>query len=379
MEFNYTDPEFPNLPWDPEVKRELDGNLIQEWGRNETLKRLETDKGLINFMEFAFENEWDKTSFKQYYSEAIGAAMRWGPSSNNYYHLNHNRWIYFTEKALFEILQKKLFDLQCLWRAKQIDIPEIQTTYDFTYWELNIRDAHFIPRITEDEVKIYMDYLQTSEYRVNWKCLDWQDYIHIKDDYHNNDKRSNIPPWYHYHNYATQNSSLLLLPDLRGQEEEAYLAKYDKYRRETLAQNPAANLPDNRPRLDPTFENIKKFMEEFNYDPKLLHYMKGIYEPAEQTGLYWFYEEPSEYIWEENVVMPIESNSDWREAFLDVVYKYRNGKVASLLPDLYADYLQNKLEETAPNRRYIYDDTEFHHRKWYADHYRKLVEFAKTV
>ena len=53
------------------------------------------------------------------------------------------------EKGLWEIQQKKLFIKQCLWRAEKIELPDIKISYDFQYWEQNIKNCPFLEPVTE--------------------------------------------------------------------------------------------------------------------------------------------------------------------------------------------------------------------------------------
>ena len=383
MNINIQDPEFPELPWGEEIKNEFYEALYREWIQYDVTQKLEVNEAYQELKDENFKSDWDDKFFKQHYSEEVARAISWGPRHILHIHRNKNPFLYYAEEALCEIQQKKLFDLQCQWRAEMIELKGITTTYDFEYWETNIREATFLSRITESELKIYMDYLKSSEYRVNWKCHSWQDYVGIKDDYQNNGGRSLIPPWYHYHNYATQNSSLLQLPDIIGEKEKVYLEKYDKFRTESLIKNPLAELPDNRPRLPADDNSVEHFLTKFKYDNPLLEYINGHNVETQGTIAWRYYNDATEYLVEESEPLPIEENEDWREAFLDVVYKYRNQKVANLLPDMYADYLINKLEETLPTLHTHYqaalDKKEEEIRKRIAVDFKKIIKKGKEL
>jgi hypothetical protein len=379
MNFNLSDCEFPDLPWNEEFKEELYQLTFREWKQHEAARQLEENPAYRELREDNFESENDDKFFKQHYGQEVAQALSWGPRNINYIHRNKNPFLYYAEDALCEIQQKKLFDLQCRWRAELIEIPGIFTTFDFEYWEENIREADFLTPVSESELKVYMDYLNSSEYRVNWKCHTWQDYTAIKNDYHNNSGRSLIPPWFHYHYYAAQNSSLLQLPDLIGKKEKIYLQKYDEYRTETLKDNPSAAIPDNRPRLIVNHETIADFLRQLKYDPDLLEYITDLSDETQGTIAYRYYYDATEYLMKEREPLAIEENEDWKEAFLDVVYKYRNKKVAQLLPDIYADYLGNKLDETLPNRKTFINRKEQQARKTIAEDYKKMIETGKRL
>jgi hypothetical protein len=378
-QFNLRDPEFSDLPWNEELKEELYQLTFREWKQDDAAKQLESNPAYRELREDYFESERDDKLFKEHYGRELAHALSWGPRTINYTHRNKNPFLYYAEDALCEIQQKKLFDLQCQWRAELVDIPGIYTTCDFEYWEENIREADFLSSISEGELKIYMDYLESSEYRVNWKCHTWQDYGAIKNDYNHNSGRSLIPPWYHYHNYATQNSSLLQLPDIIGEKEKIYLQKYEEYRTDTLKKNPSADIPDNRPRLSTNYETVENFLLQFKFSTGLYEYVKGIRDETQGSIAWRYYEDATEYLIDEPEPLPIEENEDWKEAFLDVVYKYRNGRVAKLLPDIYADYLQNKLDKTLPNRKTFIYKKEQQVRKNIAADYKKMIDIGRQL
>ena len=169
MNINITDPEFPELPWGKEIKDEFYEDLYREWIQYDVSAKLEVNEDYQELKDENFKSEHDDKNFKEHYGKELAHALSWGPSLVRNVHRNDNPFLYYAEDALREIQQKKLFDLQCQWRAEMIELKGISTTNDFEYWEMNIREAKFLTRITEGELKTYMDYLKSSEYRVNWK------------------------------------------------------------------------------------------------------------------------------------------------------------------------------------------------------------------
>ena len=57
---------------------------------------------------------------------------------------NRTRWIDEANEHLKPILQKKLFDLQCLWRAEQINLEGIEIAFDFSVVQQDIFNCSFI-------------------------------------------------------------------------------------------------------------------------------------------------------------------------------------------------------------------------------------------
>ena len=92
-----------------------------------------------------------------------------------------------------------------------------------------------------------------------------------------------------------------------------------------------------------------------------------------------YYNDGTDYLVEEPEPLSIEENEDLKEAFLDVVYKYRNNRVAKLLPDMYADYLSNKLDQTVPCRKVDENKKEQEARKQLAIEFGKILERGKQL
>ena len=58
---------------------------------------------------------------------------------------NHSiKWVAEAAEHLAIIQQKKLFDMQCLWRAEKIVIPQVKLCYEFKMWEKDILNCPFV-------------------------------------------------------------------------------------------------------------------------------------------------------------------------------------------------------------------------------------------
>jgi hypothetical protein len=57
------------------------------------------------------------------------------------------------ERFLEYILQKKLFNLQCLWRADLIDLPLVECSYDFNYFGNDILNCRLSNRLQKKKSK----------------------------------------------------------------------------------------------------------------------------------------------------------------------------------------------------------------------------------
>ena len=174
-----------------------------------------------------------------------------------------------TERVLNMILQKKLWNMQLLWRAGKINIPQVQIAYDFKVWSQQIRNCPFIEKVTPQEIEVMKQFLANDNFdgeQESWR-LDWQDYeqLMMKDE---EDDIVNLPPWYEFYDEKLDTSSLLLLPDIRGQKEKEYEEVYYKWKRKQPPDPvvPRKPEPPYIPHMIPNEETYIKFMEQFEND-----------------------------------------------------------------------------------------------------------------
>src|SRR5437868_4629250 len=109
MNFNLTDFEFPDLPWNDELADELYQLTFREWKEHEVAKQLEDNPDYRELREDNFEGELDDRLFKEHYGKEVARALSWGPKLVKHMHRNSNPFLYYAEDALCEIQQKKLF------------------------------------------------------------------------------------------------------------------------------------------------------------------------------------------------------------------------------------------------------------------------------
>jgi hypothetical protein len=143
---------------------------------------------------------------------------------------------------LWDIQRKKLFDLQCRWRAGEITHPGLGCTFDFGVFDAAIENCPVLDPITPDELALYCDFVRQAIdfdndvldcYRTGdgYEPRDWQDYdglrLHAQEEAAHlpDDQRQAVDPpaWYDFHDLRTGHGRLLHLPDLRGALEKPYL------------------------------------------------------------------------------------------------------------------------------------------------------------
>lgn len=282
--------------------------------------------------------------FCEAYARTRAYGLQWGEMYEKHNEKKQNEWIDAGYEHLCIIQQKKLFDAQCLWRADQLEIREIEISFDFQIWETDVLNCPFVEPVTEQEINWYCQYLSHNNVDLNKGWMDnWQDYGEIKEAYATDNGNRNFPEWYEFHNGKTGNGILLILPDLRGQKEEFYaeLAREVKRR-----ENPPA--PPGDAELDKPWMN---FMEtdlhmELAKQIEDKHTLKLMQEYVKATEHRQTYEheraqEDFHYLSEiKDELVPIESHYDYREALSRAVENYKCRKIAEYLPSAFRKYEQ---------------------------------------
>jgi len=187
----------------------------------EIKQELQKSEIIDKFMEKTYPNS--KEAFIDEYASAKVTWLEWGAKQMEWNETEDLQWLEDARKRLKEIQQKKLFDVQCLWRAEKITIEQIKLTIDFVYWEDNILNCPFIDSVSENDLEMYISYLQTGNFEhEQWFFDRWQDYEKIKEAYNDENSERNVPEWYEFHNSHTGLSAYMLLPDIRGDKEKFY-------------------------------------------------------------------------------------------------------------------------------------------------------------
>ncbi len=264
------------------------------------------------------------------------------------------------EEGLWEIQQKKMFSMQCLWRAEKIEIPEIKVSWDFQYWEQNIKECPFLEPITEDEVDLYISYILTDDYTFHFDPFSsLQDYVGFKDEYMNSDESGYMPEWYSFYDIRKGTGSLLILPNIRGEKEQVYLDEFNKHEKK-IEKVTAALKPPQPKRLDyyQIMEFVMEFMEE-NEDELTNYYFKEtssyyeVYKKKQELGVDmddYDYENPMDGEAREALSqleytpfkIPIAAYYDWKQGIVNALYKYETQQVADAMKLVFEDYNMRK-------------------------------------
>jgi len=255
------------------------------------------------------------------------------------------RYYKAAQKRFRDIQQKKLFDLQCRWRAEEIKIPEIGTTGDFRLWEEDVLICPFLTPVAQHEFDLYIDFIsETSDYEKIADVDTWQDYDDFKawqkDDAEKAWRGRRYPEWYKFHDSRTGKNYMKQLPDIRGEKEEFYMnimrEKWKKEREEKEKNNPQKE-EEKLKNLYPSGEDLEKFMELFE-DGKLLRLHKARDRSEEMEEDYDLNEAiETLQISEENV--EINFNEDWRQGIIEAASGCMRKRLIEELKRFYKDYL----------------------------------------
>ena len=306
------------------------------------LAELENSEAIQNY--FKGFTDHSVKNFKEHY---IRVKSYWHQSldrntdSNEYDQL---KWIHTAFRHLEVILQKKLFDAQCLWRAEKETFEGVEICEDFEVWQHDVLNCPFIEPVNEDDIYLYAQYLhieQAEEEFNHWQ--NWQNYEDIKEAHNNENADEEFPEWYDFHNNRTGSGSLLLLPDIRGEKEAFYYQLH-------FAEQRKANK-----------EKEKQYEEQRDkrpslayYDDKVIQYFINTFENKKVQNAYREYthanrhnhkEERLHEIIEEllrtDEVIPIEAHEDWSKALEIALKRYRCKKIAEALPAALEQYRMN--------------------------------------
>ncbi len=324
--------------------------IWREKTQADIINELKNNKIFLQYLERTYPS--GRESFINEYARKKVNWLEWGPRYVQWNETENLKWLDTATECLKEIQQKKLFDLQCLWRAEKVTIEQIRLTVDFDFWEDNILACPFIDPVNEKDMDWYIRYMQSSNYEKDEGYLDrWQDYEEIKEAYNTENANRNFPEWYEFHNGLTGLSVNLLLPDLRGPKEEFYMSLWrnefhNKVKKEKEIMEQVAEILPQEVRQSAPWLNYHKdgwmtwFVNTFED--------KETQEVFRKYGGEINFDQWDEYLENDldvlanaDKIQPIEGWYDWKEAIHKAAMKYRVEKIMDALPSAYQQYRIN--------------------------------------
>lgn|GEM_PF-376775 len=324
--------------------------------REEKLKRLEAE-----YLEDLKTNPCYKEFFSQYTQKSVDSFIQRYASHKaslvvygHYYVEELEGYIskHYTaaEEMIWDIQQRKLYDLQIKWRAEQVKIPEIEISKEFDYWEDHIKSCPFLEPITRDELDLYISYLEYSCYDdiFYWDLYrrDFQDYEEFKKHYFYLERHEEYyrdpPPWYEFYESRTGLSALYLLPDLRGEKEKFYFRLYrENKKKEEEAKGKKKPAPVvnhvNREIISTDLNFILEFAKKYEDGDtfqKFIGYKRQV-EMNNDDDL----TDAIRTLQSADRLMPIDYNKKWKDGIIEAAHNYEKIKLIEEMPKVYADYL----------------------------------------
>jgi hypothetical protein len=269
------------------------------------------------------------------------------------------KWVASAFACLEEIQEKKLFDMQCLWRADKITIPNVEACIDFITYKTDALNCPFIDPITDEDIEIYQQYLKSNNYegpQQDFFKTIFLTYEGIKEAYNNDgdgeDDYGGVPEWYDFHNGRTGKGVYMTFPDVRGEKEMFYMqlgADTEKVIEEEKAKTNIIEAPIVSPA-------ITKKPHFSGYEKGTISFFVSTFEDKETQGMYKKFNkmfghlEDRDYDYSEMVdilsqhceVWPIEAHYDWREALNNCLASYTKQKIAESIPLAYDQYKMYK-------------------------------------
>lgn len=250
------------------------------------------------------------------------------------------------ENLLMAILQKKLFNLQLLWRAGKMDIDGIDMSYDFQFWGKYISSCPFIMQIAENEVEMIKEYLLLDndvDQFDRYSSISWQDYDRIMAK----DKRGlplEMPDWYEFYDIRMGSGKLLILPNYKGAKEEFYLnLNHEEIRKK--------NPPKTNYQIDPKpiicgygkdLIDFSRYFESDKYFIELFRYYDFYEEKENRDPNFDDINEAIELLFTSDRPVYFSNQLNWDKAIIDSAKRYSNTRIVESIDFVYEEYLMMK-------------------------------------
>jgi hypothetical protein len=282
------------------------------------------------------------------------------------------------EKYLKQIQYKKLFDIQGLWRAGQKKIKEIDCSFDFRPWFVDIFNCPFLPPITRDEVHLMERFLLETPVELHmWEIdvgdYDWESYEYQKISYAEREEIElqefyqnyalaifedrGYPPWYDFYDTYNGTGGILMLTDVKFPKELFYMRLYNKHeekeKKEQAKKEGSVATPKPKAHHQlPTLGLDKKYSSE-----QATNDLVDEFESPEVKRLWKCYKKVENYdvkdaeVYSEEIdsiieilktipeKVPIEEHDDWQQGLMISYRKYKYRKTIEAIPSVYEDYL----------------------------------------
>ena len=250
------------------------------------------------------------------------------------------------EEALWAIQQKKLFNLQCQWRAEQVKLKGVEHTTQFLTLGTNIQHCPYLSPVSKAELELFIKFLKSGQANQVLGYENWQDYESFKaeaDDCYfpgiDGPLESRMPAWYKFFDEHMGTGYFLTLPDFRGDKEQKYRAVARKHQMQDIKKSNGKKSNDQRPFLS-IFDAaiVQSFVKQFE-DKRTLKYCKAVEEFQSQMDDNIELDDALETLRLAGIKVAVRANTDWKEAIIDAARQYELSQIADALPAVHQEYI----------------------------------------
>lgn len=354
-----------------------DWEILSSETRKEIERIIRADELKRQYMEELYTLPCYRDFFEHYSEESVHTFISEYAKRKAYYALHGERaavaqseselrFRHLAEKYFAEIQQKKLFDLQCLWRAGEITLEGVVSSSDFAALEFCIFSIPFLKPVTQHELNIYLDYLATEE-SVSGHEYRWQDYSAFKTAF-DSGQHKHIPGWYQFYDKALGAESLLKLENKREAEEMLWLNHSSVYQES----RPDTDLV--KPDLEFNYHTLEFFVYTFEDRNNIRNFLavERFHPDIDDNKLLF---DSWKLLLESSDEINIATTGNWKKALIETANRYRKQKVAECLKDLFREY-QLRLAAGIPVH-YGENDALFEYYSIKASHYYQKISSAK--
>ena len=349
------------------------------WTQEQFEEEMETNPKCQKYFE-GYEETSVKNFIKHHAAAKVAAFSRYTKIRAEY-EAHQMLFLTLADEIIDAILQKKLFNLQCLWRAGKADLPFVKVTTDFKYFEKHIRACPFIEPVTEEEIDLALRFLREYRWTEFDKDGDWQDYDDFKDFLSGQGSRyATYPALYAFLDQYQETGFLIKMRDIRSEKEDHYIRTYRNAREEE-----ARKLREANGEPEPAGYYVRT-LPYLHYASENRAHFTALCESKQIQEAIRLHEYRDEYLNNTLVIydalalmarmkdkVPVRAHADWKTALLESARVYKQDQMRAHLPDAYEIYMMafegENPQEIIEKRITAYDPTHlvetdvFHKRK----------------
>jgi hypothetical protein len=335
----------PDMHLPLHVQEKFEEEIRAEIIRQQTEEELKN-----NTLYQSFFNQFNPTSVESFirnYARRKAIYMTRGHEYMNSNEQSELKYKLLAEESLWAIQQKKLFNLQCDWRAEKIKLKGLEHSTQFTLFSANIQLCPFISPISRAEVELYISYLKSGYAKPLFGFDNWQDYEAFKAEAESgsipgidSELGEHMPRWFQYFDEHMGTSHLLMQDDVRGRKENKYrsIARQKQLEDIRSKSKTEKQSTESRPYLSIfDLEQVENFVRKFE-DRKVLDLYRAVEHFQQMLDDHMEVDEALETLKSAKTKVATKSNQDWKASIIEAAMNYEMSQIASCLPAVFQEY-----------------------------------------